>query len=163
MRAAAGPAQSAGMKWLDIPPVWLALALWLAWGLRAPRLFPRGWRLANDIAEGLGWAFVAAGLALMAWAVLTMMRARTTPVPHMRPSALVTTGPFAWTRNPIYLGDAIVLLGAILIWSATFALPVLAAFVWWIDRRFVRAEEARLRAGFGTAFEDWARKVRRWV
>ena len=163
LRAAAADAQSAGMRWLDIPPVWLGLALALTWGLRTPRLFPRERSLANGLADGLGWTLLAMGLALMVWAVLTMMRARTTPVPHMQPSALVTDGPFAFTRNPIYLGDAMVLLGAILIWSAPLALPVLAAFVWWIDRRFVRAEEARLKAGFGGAFEDWAARVRRWV
>ena len=151
------------MKWLDIPPVWLGLALWLTWGLRTPRLFPRESTLANRLAQGLGWALVVAGLALMLWALAEMRRARTTPVPHMRPSALVTTGPFARTRNPIYLGDAMVLLGAMLIWAAPLALPVLGAFVWWIDRHFVRGEEARLRAGFGAAFEAWAGRVPRWV
>ena len=163
LRARRPSAQSAGMKWLDIPPAWLALALLAAWGLRGPRLFPRDWIAANRIAEGLGWALVAGGAALMIWAVLAMTRARTTPVPHRQPSALVTDGPFAWSRNPIYLGDAVVLLGAILIWSAPLALPVLAAFMWWIDRHFIAAEEARLRAGFGAAFEDWAGRVRRWI
>ena len=147
------------MRWIDIPPVWLLLALAAAWGLGrlAPGVGFGGW------AEPAGGALVILGLLLMLAAVLTMTRARTTVIPHEQPSALVTEGVFRLSRNPIYLGDALVLTGFILYRDAVLALPVIALFVRVIERRFIRPEEERLRAGFGAAFEAWAARTRRWL
>lgn len=111
----------------------------------------------------LGGALVVAGLALMLAAAAQMIAHRTTVIPRRQPSSLVTGGVFAFTRNPIYLGDALVLAGAILWWDALLALPLLPAFVVLITRRFILGEEARLRAGFGEAFTAWAARTPRWI
>jgi len=152
-------------RWLDIPPVWLALAIWLAWLGRAPRLLPRDSAFAGlDRWTGeAGTVLVVAGLALMTLGLLAMVRARTTPVPHQSPDALVTTGIFRLTRNPIYLGDALVLAGVLLSWNAWVTALVLPLFIWVITVRFIRPEEARLRAAFGPDFEAWAARTRRWL
>ena len=147
-------------KWIDLPPLWLALTLLIAWGIS--RVMP-GLGFGGAWAGWVGAGLVGAGLLLMALAAATMMAARTTVIPHRNPSALVTGGVFRLSRNPIYLGDALVLAGFILRWDAVPALVLVPAFVWLIDRRFIRAEEARLRAAFGDSFEAWAARTRRWI
>ncbi|SMY07754.1 methyltransferase family protein [Flavimaricola marinus] len=141
------------MKWLDIPPVWLVGALILAWIDR------RG--------EGgfvwIGTLILMAGLVLMAAAVLQMMNARTTPVPHMQPRSLVSTGIFAISRNPIYLGDLMVLAGFCLRWGAWWSLILVPLLAWVLTRRFILPEEARLRSAFGPAFDAYAARTRRWI
>jgi protein-S-isoprenylcysteine O-methyltransferase Ste14 len=98
----------------------------------------------------------------MLGAAAQMVLARTTVIPRRDPSSLVTTGLFAWSRNPIYLSDLIILMGAILWLDAILALPLLVGFVWLIETRFVRDEEARLTAAFGPEFDLWAARTRRW-
>jgi protein-S-isoprenylcysteine O-methyltransferase Ste14 len=92
-----------------------------------------------------------------------MALARTTVIPRRSPTSLVTSGLFALSRNPIYLADLMILLGAILWLDAVLALPILAGFVWLIRTRFILDEEARLAATFGPEFEHWARHTRRWI
>lgn len=143
---------------LDLPPLWLLLYLAAlgALGGVGPHLYGPVW-------DGIGIALIALALGLMGWAVAAMRAARTTIVPHRDPQALVTGGPFRWTRNPIYLGDAIVLLGAVF-WTGTLlGLSLVPLFVAIITRRFILPEEDRLRAAFGQRFADWAADVRRWI
>ena len=81
----------------------------------------------------------------------------------MRPDALVTTGPFAISRNPIYLADALILMGLSLRWDAPIGVLLVPAFVWLITRRFILAEEARLSDHFGAAFDAYRKDTRRWL
>ena len=142
---------------IDIPPTWLALHLAAAWvlSLISPALFGAFGRVA-------GAGFVVLGLGLMALAILQMARHRTTVIPRRNPSALVSTGVFALSRNPIYLGDALILSGAVLWWDVLLAMPLVASFVWLIQTRYIRDEEARLTLAFGPEFDLWASRTRRW-
>lgn len=146
-------------KWIDLPPVWLALFLVLSWAIS--RLLP--WPVLGDAGAVAGAALAGLGLLLMAWAVLVMAQARTTVIPHRTASALVTQGPFALSRNPIYLGDAMVLTGAALWWDSVLSLLLVPVFMSLISRRFIQAEEDRLERAFGPAFTLWAGRVRRWL
>lgn len=145
------------MKYLDLPPVWLALAAAVVWASRS---------IVTMGAAGLQWAgiaLVAAGLALMLAAVITMTRADTTVIPHRQPHALVTQGIFARTRNPIYLGDVLLLTGLCLWWQAPLGLATVPVFAIWISAHFITAEEARLQAAFGASFTEYTKVVRRWL
>ena len=106
--------------------------------------------------------FLIAGLITLA-ALWEFMRARTTFVPRRDPSALITTGIFTLTRNPIYLADALVLLGLSLMWGKVLGVLMVIPFVWLLQQRFVLGEEARLQAEFGEAFEAYANQTRRWL
>ncbi len=151
---------SRGLKWIDLPPVWLAVFLALAWvQARNLPVGPPG----GPVTDLLGGLIVGAGLLAIAFAALEMRRARTTVIPHRAPDTLVTTGIFARTRNPIYLGDTALLIGLALRWEAWAALALVPLFTWLITDRFVIPEEARLRAAFGRQFEDYAGRVRRWL
>lgn len=77
------------------------------------------------------------------------------------PRQLVTSGPYAWTRNPMYLGHLIFFTGLALLLSGA-AWVVFAAHALWFDRR-VRADEAGLAARFGQPYLDYQRRVRRWL
>lgn len=146
------------LKWVDMPPVWLAGAIAVVWGL--DRMLPLA---AFGVLAVFGPVLIVAGLGLIAVAVVQMVARRTTVIPKSQPVALVTGGVFRICRNPIYLGDAMVLAGLILHWDAPLALPVLPVFIWVITQRFILEEEQRLRAGFGAAFEMWAARTGRWL
>ena len=110
-----------------------------------------------------GTALILCGAVLFIAALLQFRRHRTTVIPRRDPSALVTAGLFSLSRNPIYLADAMLLTGAILWLDAVLALPLVFSFVWLIQTRFIRDEEARLTEAFGPEFDLWAAKVRRWL
>ncbi len=145
------------MKWIDLPPMWLGLHLVLVWQLA------QFWQMPGVWVAWLGWAFVAVGLSLMLAAVVQMRRHKTTVIPHLKPQALVMTGVFRFSRNPIYLGDALVLAGAALIFRAPQALILVPLFMGIITKRFIEDEEERLRVAFGDPFLDWAARTGRWV
>lgn len=146
------------LREIDIPPTWLILHLVGVWVLSmiSPAVF--GW-----VGVWLGASLIVAGLALMAAAAAQMVLSRTTVIPRRSPSRLVSTGLFSLSRNPIYLGDAIILLGAVLSLDAVLALPLLFSFVWLIQTRFILDEEASLTEMFGPEFDLWAARTRRWV
>jgi protein-S-isoprenylcysteine O-methyltransferase Ste14 len=151
----------ARMKMIDIPPVWLAGFLAIAWW--QPQVFDAGLSLGDGIANLIGGLLVGGGVVLMALAFAEFRRHRTTVVPHKEADALITTGIYTRTRNPIYLGDAMILAGLSLYWDAVLALPLVPVFVWVIERRFILPEENRLRRKFRADFARYEAKVRRWV
>ena len=78
------------------------------------------------------------------------------------PERLVTTGVYAWTRNPMYLGHVTFMTGAALLTRSPLAIVALALAGPWFGRR-VAADEARLTAAFGTAYEEYRERVPRWL
>jgi len=142
----------------ESPPTWLLLFLGLA-ALQA-RFLP----LADAGRGGniLGAVLIVAGLALIAVAFRQFRQHQTTILPRETPVAIITTGLYRHSRNPIYLADALILAGAALIWDAG-ALLLVPVFVWVITRRFILGEEAGLRATFGPVFERYAAQTRRWL
>ena len=146
-------------KFVDLPPVWLMAFIGVVWGLG--HALPL--HIFGVLGDVMAVVLAIAGGGLFGAAVWEMGRARTTVIPHRAASALVTSGIFRLTRNPIYLGDVAFLLAAILWLDVPLALPLVAVFVRVIRVRFIEGEEARLRAGFGAAFEDWSARVRRWL
>lgn len=146
------------LKTLDYPPVWLAGFAALAWALGALPL-----RLFGPSGDRVGAVLIGAGALLMVAAAAQMLLARTTIIPHRQPGALVTGGLFRFSRNPIYLGDAMVLAGVIVLRDAPLAVPLLPLFMAVIQRRFIHPEEARLQAAFGPDFAGYAARTRRWL
>lgn len=149
------------MKWLDIPPVWLLGAIALAW--MQAQYYPAGLSFGGAWADFAGGLLVGGGVLLMLLAAYEMRRQHTTILPHRQPSKLVQSGIYSRSRNPIYLGDILVLAGLILRFDAVLALPLIPIFTWVIERRFILEEEDRLRRSFRIDFARYERKVRRWV
>lgn len=149
------------MKWIDIPPAWLALCLIVSYWLGQGQ--PLGLSLAHPFTQFLAAVLIGAGVILMVLAVVEMRRQRTTVIPHLEPDRLVQTGIFKRTRNPIYLGDALLLAGFILRWDAPLALPLVPVFLWVIERRFVLPEEDTLRRKFRLDFVRYTDKSKTLV
>jgi len=149
------------LKWIDIPPVWLVIACALAW--TQATYLPFGLHFGGSWSDFVGGLFVGGGLVLMALAIYEMRSKRTTVIPHREADFLVQSGIFSRTRNPIYLGDAMVLIGLILNWNAVLALPLVPIFVWVIEKRFIVPEESRFRHKFKADFARYEQKVRRWL
>jgi protein-S-isoprenylcysteine O-methyltransferase Ste14 len=110
-------------------------------------------------------ALAAAGAAVALAGVAEFRRVRTTvnPLRPEKASALVTSGVFRWTRNPMYLGLALALLG----WAAFLAHPLgvlgVPAFVVWMSRWQIPSEERALEALFGEECARYRTRVRRWL
>jgi protein-S-isoprenylcysteine O-methyltransferase Ste14 len=127
-------------------------------GLLLPgaHLGPPRWRL-------LGLLPLAAGIALNLLADRAFKAAGTTVKPLLESTALVTDGVFRLTRNPMYLGFLLLLLGLwILLGVATPGL-VLAPFAVLIDRAFIAPEEEKLARTFGGPYAAYRHRVRRWL
>jgi protein-S-isoprenylcysteine O-methyltransferase Ste14 len=145
---------------LILPPLVYAAGLVAGWWIN--RFFPLGF-VHSRILHDLGWALVASGVLVTIWTALTLWRHHTTVNPYKAVSNLVSSGPFAFSRNPIYLGDWLVYAGVTLLLNTFWTLP-LAPVVWWVMRYQVIAhEEAHLEARFGQAYLDYMSKVRRWI
>lgn len=153
--------QNEPMKWIDIPPVWLLLAIVLTWWIAA--LQPMSWAIGGPVTDLLGGLLLGGGIVLMLLALAEMRRKRTTIVPHMDADHLVTSGIFKRSRNPIYLGDTLVLAGLALRWDAPVALLLVPLFMFTITERFIIPEENRLRIKFRAEFARYCQKTRRWV
>lgn len=83
--------------------------------------------------------------------------------PFEVPTTLVTTGPYRYTRNPMYLGMALGLTGVAVMLGTTTPPAVIPIFVWLITTRFIAHEERRLGKAFGQPYLDYKQKVRRWL
>ena len=110
-----------------------------------------------------GTLFVVIGLALTLWAA-GLFRVYRTPIrPFEQSTALVTAGVYRITRNPMYLGMVLVLLGVAALLGTVAAFLPIPLFVWQIQRKFVLPEEALLDSLFGQEYLGYKARVRRWL
>ena len=111
----------------------------------------------------LGLAPLAIGIGLFAWAREAFKRHQTPLMPRSPSSVLVQDGPFAISRNPIYLAFCIMYLGLALVFNSAYVLVMLVVAVALFDRIQVPREERYLLAKFGEDFTAYKAKVRRWL
>jgi protein-S-isoprenylcysteine O-methyltransferase Ste14 len=102
-------------------------------------------------------------VGLAVWAMTTMVRARTTFNPWVASTAVVSSGPFAFTRNPIYVGDALIYVGCAVIFDSLFALLLLPLVLAIVYLGVISREEAYLERKFGATYMDYKCRVRRWL
>ena len=105
----------------------------------------------------------ALGILIDLWSSAIFVRSKTTVSPYGRPTALVISGPFRISRNPMYLGMALVLLGEAMLLGSLVAFIGPLAFVLIASVALIPNEEKRLLSIFGGDYEDYRKKVRRWV
>ncbi|WP_066012981.1 methyltransferase family protein [Endozoicomonas atrinae] len=149
---------------LKIPPLLLVLlfgaAMWLA-----RKYIPLGFDLSREIRLGLFILFslLAFGIALAG--VISFRKQKTTvnPVNPEAASSLVTRGIYQFTRNPMYLGFAIFLIGWGLWLTNIVALALIPCFILYMTRFQIIPEEKVLETLFGDGFVNYERSVRRWL
>lgn len=114
------------------------------------------------------WSYVGIPIAVLGISISSagarMFKAEETNIMTFdKPDKLVTTGLFAWSRNPMYLGFALCALGGALAMGTVSSLIISGVFCIVLDRWYVRFEEAMMHATFGADFASYCEQVRRWV
>ena len=134
----------------------LALGLLVSWSVGDPLA-------VSPVTAGLGWLLVAAFVVWNGWALVTIAKHRTALLPGAATTNVIDRGPFAWSRNPLYVGLLVGSAGVGLVvgsgW-ALVALPLEWALLRW---GAVVPEEQYLAAKFGATYTDYTGRVRRWL
>lgn len=144
------------------PPVLFVAALAGAW--LAAGALPISWPGVDDTpARVIGLGFGVAGVALIIAAILALRRHGTTVMPDGTSTALVTTGPYWRFRNPIYLGEVLLLLSLAEITKNIWFVAAAAAFAILVTVLQIVPEERHLEARFGDAYRDYKARSKRWV
>jgi protein-S-isoprenylcysteine O-methyltransferase Ste14 len=143
------------------PPPLIYLAGLIA-GFALEALLP-GVDLPAWLEWGVGALLVVAGLGLLVTFNASFSRKGTAVEPWKPTTAIVTTGPYRFTRNPAYLGMALTYVGIAVLSSAVWVLVPLPVVIAVIDRGVIAREERYLERKFGEEYLAYKRTVRRWV
>lgn len=143
-----------------VPPVYMLFALLAMAGLHYAMPLVQ---VVEAPLSYLGLVPLLVGITIAATAARMFDRAGTPIRPFERSTTLVTVGPYRYTRNPMYVGLTLILVGVwLLLGSVSAALPI-AIFVWIIQSRFIRGEERFLDEIFGEQYRGYKSRVRRWI
>ncbi|PWW03648.1 protein-S-isoprenylcysteine O-methyltransferase Ste14 [Hoeflea marina] len=119
--------------------------------------------LVFHLSRLLGAVLILAGLAVDFWAMRSLQQAHTTILPHRGSNHLVTEGPFRFSRNPIYVANLLLLAGIGLATGNGWFIVVMPFDALAMHYLAVLREERHLLAQFGYRYENYCRKVRRWI
>jgi protein-S-isoprenylcysteine O-methyltransferase Ste14 len=148
---------------LRIPPLLVtALTLILIWAIA--RILP-GLSMKIPLRLWLASALTLAGSVVTVWAVASFQSARTTVNPLIPDAAsrLLVSGIYRHSRNPMYLGMLLVVAGWTLYQANAAAALMLPGFVAYLKRFQIEPEEEILKRKFGTEYEEYFNRVRRWL
>jgi protein-S-isoprenylcysteine O-methyltransferase Ste14 len=151
------PADNSGVI---APPPLIYLA-GLGSGVLFDRLVP-GYELPGAFLHFAGLGLIPVGVVLLVWAIFTMRRAKTSVNPFKPSSVVVRSGPYGFSRNPIYLADAILYFGLSFALRSAAALVVLPVVLAVIRYGVIAREERYLERMFGDAYLMYKADVRRW-
>ncbi|MEX0851683.1 MAG: isoprenylcysteine carboxylmethyltransferase family protein [Bauldia sp.] len=154
------PTDHAGVR--IFPPAIFIGGLVIGYALEWPWPFPivpPSWSLVIRLA---GVALLGLGLWVMLSALFLFRRRGTPPEPWEPTTTLVLDGPYRFTRNPMYLGMALVLGGFALVGNALWPLLAIVPVIWVVRTQVIAKEERYLAAKFGDAYRDFTTRVRRW-
>ena len=142
------------------PPIAWVLAL--VAGLGADRLYPSRFVPGSVSGAWVGGAIFAIAFALAIWAIVTIRKAGTRVETYKPTTTIVANGPYRFTRNPIYIGMFLGLVGLAIAFDSLWILATLALFYLVIRGGVVAREEAYLESKFGDVYLGYKSRVRRW-
>jgi protein-S-isoprenylcysteine O-methyltransferase Ste14 len=116
----------------------------------------------SQVISWIGVFFCISGLLLFLWSLVSFGQSFRVGIDPDQPDKLVTTGTFAYSRNPIYVAFALILLGQFLIFSNWILLLYLGAAIWLFHRQVLR-EEHFLQQHYGEEFLEYCNRVRRYL
>ena len=132
-------------------------------GLALNWLMPLPFLPAVVSAGWLGTIVFVLALVLVAWAITTMTRAGSNVPTNLPSTTIVEAGPYRFTRNPIYLGMVLGLIGLAIAFNGLWLLMTLVPFALVIRYGVVAREEAYLERKFGDVYLGYKSRVRRWL
>ena len=143
-----------------MPPTWMLIAiiamLVLNFLLPVAKIIPALWNFT-------GFIFVISGITLNLLADRAFQRAGTTVKPYQESSNLVTGGVFQISRNPMYLGMVLILIGVAVLLRSLSPLLIVIPFAILIDQIYIRVEEQMLMEKFGAKWQAYKAQTRRWL
>lgn len=142
-----------------LPPVWLLLFVLMVF--LVDRVLPL--MALPPMLQQLATPLVLAGLLVIGWPALAFVQKKTGLVPFSKATSLVTGGLYRFTRNPMYLGMLMILLGAALKFGSIGALLPVPFFPLVMQQRFIIPEERFLLETFGDEYRAYRQQVRRWL
>jgi protein-S-isoprenylcysteine O-methyltransferase Ste14 len=119
--------------------------------------------MAPSLRPWLALPILVLGIALAGWGRQTLVGAGTNVDPRKPAIALVTSGPFAWSRNPLYIALALIYLAIACFANDFWFLPVLAVVLAVVHYGVIHREERYLEAKFGDAYRQYCARVGRWL
>lgn len=129
--------------------------------------FSRDWlpQFESDHLFYAGFGFELLAVVINLTAIFSFIKNKTTinPVKPHTATSLVTTGVFAFSRNPMYLGLLLFLFGFALQVNIVGGIPLLFLFALYINIYQIIPEERALAEKFGQEFQEYAQNVRRWI
>lgn len=143
-----------------IPPVYLFLFILI---ILSMHVLAPGIQLCTFPWNFLGSIPLCIGIFINLSADRSFKHYRTSVKPLDRPTALITDGIFRITRHPMYLGFTLILFGLSLLLGSLTPHFVVIAFIVFMDRVFIKFEEAKLTHIFGQEWLDYKKSVRRWI
>ncbi len=142
------------------PPSYLLIGILSMVGLHA--WFP-GRQIFSQFFCLLGIPVGCLGIGIVLWCARLFRIHQTAIKPFEESTTLVSTSLYQYSRNPIYIGMVVLLMGVAILLGSLSPWFVVPMFVWAIDRQFVVAEEAVLMQKFGVRYSEYCKKVRRWL
>ena len=142
------------------PPVAVGaplLAGWMATQAWGDPVDLGGWRIP------LGWALLLLFTIWNGWALWLFARHETGLLPGQPTSALIEVGPYRLSRNPLYVGMLVLYLGVALLVPTFWGLALFPVAVLLVHWGAIRPEERFLRKQFGTQYDEYTERVRRWL
>ncbi|MDQ2666093.1 MAG: isoprenylcysteine carboxylmethyltransferase family protein [Gemmatimonadota bacterium] len=145
------------------PPLWFAAGLLLGWaGDRYLVALPMSPAIASHV-WSVGPLFIVAGVVLVAWGMVTFRRAGTAIVPNRPAARIVSSGPYRFTRNPMYTGLTLVYVGVSALLASWWPLLLLPVVLVVVFQFVIRREEAYLHSAFGDEYAAYCGRVGRWL
>lgn len=145
-----------------IAPPPLIFALPLIAGVLVGRVFPFH-VLPRPFALAIGGALAVSAMALNFWALPKFRRAGTSMMPYKPTTTIIDSGPFALTRNPLYLAMALLYAGITLLVNMVWPLLLLPFVLGLVQRGVIEREERYLEQKFGDEYMNYKSRVRRWL
>jgi len=119
--------------------------------------------ISVDLSSLLGLILILSGISLVFVSIRFMRKMKTTFIPDGTPEVLISSGPFKFSRNPIYLGMLTVLVGVAFLMSSLSAIIIAFVFGIIINFTWIAHEEKKLHELFSEDWENYSSKVRRWI
>ena len=110
-----------------------------------------------------GAVFIIIGFFIMIWSAVLFNKAGTAIKPFDESTHMVTEGMYQLTRNPMYLGMVVILLGIALLFGTLTPFIPIPIFIWLIQTIFISHEENTLEKTFGDKYREYKDRVRRWL
>jgi protein-S-isoprenylcysteine O-methyltransferase Ste14 len=146
---------------IHFPPPFLYVGVLLL-GLLLEKLIPVA-PPPRALSRLLAALLLMPAIGLLLWSLGLFLKARTSPLPMRPTTSLVFSGPYRWTRNPMYLAMLLLYIGIALLFDIFWALVLIPLVLLLVVRLVIWREEQYLEARFGDEYRQYRRRVRRWI